>query len=122
MSLLQNEGEIVGWTADRQLYVLTMNDDWLVSVHRGVYIEREEQLQAVTEQGVGLRWRLSEYEPSVDQWQSEVEELLVSAARMLRIWKTSKSSGGTQVLGARTCHQDGRDQIVGGAFSFAEIR
>ena len=96
MSLLQNEGEIIGWTANRQLYVLTMNDDWLVSVHRGVCLGREEHLQAVTEQGVRLRWRLSEYAPSVDQWLSEEEELFVSAARMLRIWKTSKPSGGTQ--------------------------
>ena len=34
--LLQNNGEIVGSTANRQLYVSTKNDDWPVSVRRDV--------------------------------------------------------------------------------------
>ena len=93
--LLQNGGEIVGSTANRQLYILTRNDDWPVSVRWCVCHKHEEHLQAVGEQGVaktlveedartvpkdrglrclrrtcsGQRWRLSENEPSVAaQW------------------------------------------------------
>ena len=50
--LLHNEGEIVGSTANRQLCGLTKNDDWPVSVRRGVYLEHVEHLQAVGEQSV----------------------------------------------------------------------